>query len=243
MVSAACHIHSEWSYDAKWTLHDLAATFADRKYRVLLIAEHDRGFTDSRFQQLRAACAEASSADLLIVPGIEYSDADNIVHVPTWGLTSFLGEGLPTRELLEKVKANGGVAVLAHPERRNAVSRFDSCWTDYLVGIELWNRKYDGWAPSSVAANLLRDTDLVAFASLDFHHSNQLFPLAMQLDLEGDITEENIVNCIRERRCRGTAFSQSAEKFLSGWRKVSLPPAEKMRRAAASMYRSLKRPH
>jgi hypothetical protein len=241
MVAAACHIHSEWSYDAKWPLRDLAAEFARRGYRVLLVAEHDRNFSELRFQQHRTACADASSGDLLVVPGIEYSDPGNVIHVLTWGIASFLGEGLPTGQLLAEVRANNGVAVLAHPARRKAWLSYDCSWSTYLVGIEIWNRKYDGWAPSSVAATLLRGTDLVPFASLDFHQRNQLFPLSMQLDISGPITEDTVVNCIRARRCRATAFSQPAEKFLTGWQRFSLPPIEKMRRTAASVYRSMKR--
>lgn len=237
---AACHIHSEWSYDANWSLRELAAEFARRGYRVLLVSEHDRGFSELRFQQYRAACVEASSGDLLIVPGIEYSDSHNVVHILTWGLTCFLGEGLPTIELLARVRAENGLAVLAHPARREASTRYDSSWTSYLIGIEVWNRKADGWAPSPLAATLLSGTALVPFASLDFHHRNQMFPLSMQLDIRGAITEENVVNCLRARLCRAMAFSAPAEKFLTGWRRFAFPPAEKMRRTAASFFRWLK---
>jgi hypothetical protein len=241
MVAAACHVHSEWSYDAKWSLRDLAAEFTRRRYRVLLITEHDRGFSEARFQQHRTACAEASSRDLLLVPGIEYSDPHNVIHILTWGLSSFLGEGLPTGELLGRVRANNGVAVLAHPERRGAWMRYDSSWTNYLVGIEIWNRKSDGWAPSRVAATLLRGTDLVPFAGLDFHQRNQLFPLSMQLNVREPITEDNVLHCIRARRCRAVAFSSAAEKFLEGWRGSALGVTESIRRTAAPFYRRLKR--
>jgi hypothetical protein len=240
MVAAACHIHSEWSYDAKWPLRDLAAEFARRGYRVLLVTEHDRNFSELRFQQHRNACADASSRGLLVVPGIEYSDPGNVIHVLTWGMASFIGEGLPTGQVLAEVRANNAVAVLAHPARRKAWLSYDHSWSAYLAGIEIWNRKYDGWAPSPVATSLLRGTDLVPFASLDFHQRNQLFPLSMQLDISGPITEESVVNCIRARHCHATAFSQPAEKFLTGWRRFSLPPIEKMRRNAASVYRSIK---
>jgi len=241
MVAAACHIHSEWSYDAKWSLRDLAAEFSRRGYRVLLIAEHDRNFSELRFQQHRTACADASSGDLLVVPGIEYSDPSNVTHVVTWGMASFLGEGLPTGQLLAEVKANNAVSVLAHPARRKAWLNYDRSWNSFLTGIEIWNRKYDGWAPSPVAAALLSGTDIVPFASLDFHERKQLFPLSMQLDISGPITEESVVSCIRARRCHAMAFSQPVEKFLTGWQRFGLPPLEKMRRTAASVYREIKR--
>lgn len=237
-VVAACHIHSEWSYDATWRLGDLAAEFARRRYSVLLMAEHDRNFSESRFQEYRAACAEASSPDLLVVPGIEYSDADNVVHVPTWGLDSFLGERLETAQMLEGVSARHGVAVLAHPASRNAWQRVDPSWTRHFVGVEIWNRKYDGWAPSAIAAGLLPGT--IRFASLDFHARNQFFPLSMQLDLSGPLTEQSVLECIRARRCHAAMLSQPVENFLRGWRSFSLTLAERMRRLGSSLRRTIK---
>ena len=37
------------------------------------------------------------------MPGIEYSDASNSVHVPGLGRVGFLGEGLETGDLLARV--------------------------------------------------------------------------------------------------------------------------------------------
>src|SRR5438093_284526 len=125
MVPAACHVHSNWSYDGRWTLPELAAEFGRRGFRVLMMTDHDRGFTESRRLRHRAACVQASSENILVVPGIEYSDAQNIVHILAWGPVPFLGEGLPTIEVLKAVKAAGGVAVMAHPARREAWKLFD----------------------------------------------------------------------------------------------------------------------
>src|SRR5262245_42830319 len=124
-VAAACHVHSSWSYDGSWSLEALASAFFERGYRILMITEHDRGFTESRRLEHREACAHASSEDIMLLPGIEYSDSTNTVHVLVWGHVPFLGEGLPTDALLKSVKASNGVAVLAHPSRRDAWKVFD----------------------------------------------------------------------------------------------------------------------
>ena len=145
---AVCHVHSEWSYDGSWSLEALSAKFGRRGCRIVMMTEHDRGFTTSRLDQYRKACNQASSAEMFVLPGIEYSDATNRVHVLVWGPVPFLGEGLPTGEMLDAVHGAGGVAVLAHPSRRDAWKSFESSWADRLLGIEIWNRKYDGWAPS-----------------------------------------------------------------------------------------------
>lgn len=239
-VLAACHVHSEWSYDGSWSLRELGAMFQRRGYRILMITEHDRGFTTERLDQLRSACALASSETFLVLPGIEYSDASNRIHILVWGNIPFLGEGLPTGETLTAVVANGGVAVLAHPGRRGAWNLVEPQWADKLLGIEVWNRKYDGFAPSETAPALLQSGKTIPFVGLDFHTSRQLFPLAMVFDIDSEITEESVMQCLKLGCCHGKAFglpltSRVLRCSISGLRVV-----EKVRRRAALLYRSAK---
>src|SRR5260370_17887956 len=124
-VLAACHVHSTWSYDGSWSLEALSAKFSNRGCRILMMTEHDRGISESRLNQYRTACAQASSDKILIVPGIEYSDASNRTHVLVWGKIPFLGEDLPTGEMLQAVKVANGLAVLAHPSTRDAPKPFN----------------------------------------------------------------------------------------------------------------------
>ncbi len=220
-VLAACHVHSEWSYDGSWRLEALAESFRRRGYRILLMTEHDRGFSKERLKEYRSACSKASSERLLIVPGIEYSDEENRVHVLVWGDIPFLGEGLRTTEMLAEVCASGGVAVLAHPSRREAWKSFEPEWSDKLLGIEIWNRKYDGWAPGKTAPHLLENTKAVCFVGLDFHTDRQFFPLGMSLDLHGEPSEATVLDALKEKRCVAHAFRMPLRKGTR-WGAISL---------------------
>ena len=241
MVAAACHIHSDWSYDGKWTLPELAGEFVREGYRVLMMTDHDRGFSESRQLQHREACAQASSENILVVPGIEYSDPQNVVHILVWGPVPFLGEGLPTLEILKGVKAAGGFAVMAHPSRRQAWKVFDPVWSEYLLGMEVWNRKADGWAPSPDAQRLMKGTSLLPFVCLDFHAKNQMFPLSMAMEISGEISEQSVLQCLRTRTCRPFVFSEPVQDVLRGWQGLALEPAERFRRTGAALYRWLKK--
>ena len=42
---AVAHVHSQWSYDASWSLSRIAAVFSRMHYSVVLMSEHSRGFT------------------------------------------------------------------------------------------------------------------------------------------------------------------------------------------------------
>jgi hypothetical protein len=236
-VIAVSHVHSTWSYDGSWSLEALCEKFTQRGCRVLMMTEHDRGFTPQRWAEFRQACAQVSSDQILVVPGIEYSDAANRVHVLTWGPVPFLGENLPTLEMLEAVKKAGGVAVLAHPSRKNAWQAVTPDWTERLLGVEVWNRKYDGWAPSQTAPALMIGADVVPFVGLDFHTQRQSFPLATALDITSAITEDAVVDCLQSRRCSARAFGAPLK-----WKplRTALPAlriAERGRKAAARLAR------
>jgi hypothetical protein len=236
-VLSVCHVHSSWSYDGSWSLEELGARFSRRGCRVLMMTEHDRGFSVSRFNEYREACAKASSSEILLVPGMEYSDGANRVHVLVWGDVSFLGEALPTTEMLKKVKTANGVAVLAHPSRKSAWQCFEPEWAELLSGIEVWNRKYDGWAPSETAAPLLREADALPFVGLDFHTQRQSFPLAMALEMQSQVSEDGVLDCLRARRCNPRAFGAPLMQNLFRSALPALRVVERGRRTAARLAR------
>jgi len=240
-VSVACHIHSEWSYDAKWSLAALAAEFGRRGYRVLMMTEHDRGFTEEKWRAYQAACAAVSTLELLVVPGIEYSDPSNTIHVLVWGCGEFLGENLATADLLRRVEQQGGAAVLAHPSRKGAWRLFDPDWASFLLGIELWNRKTDGWAPSAPALALLEETGLLRFAGLDFHDRRQFFPLVMQCRIRGEVSSDAVLSAFRTGQARAHALGWRVETLLNPAVSSALSTVERARRSLAAAVREFPR--
>ena len=239
-VLAACHVHSNLSYDGSYTLEALSDKFSRAGYRVVLMTEHDRGFSPERLCQLRQLCDAASTKDLLMIPGIEYSDASNQVHILVWGDVPFLGENLPTEETLRRVKEAGGVAVFAHPSRRDAWQCFKPNWGESLAGIEVWNRKYDGWAPSRIAQDLQRSAGAIPFVGLDFHTQKQSFPLAMAMDIDATVTERAVLDCIRARRVTPRVSGLKVEGQLVRHALPILEVAEASRKKAARASRKMK---
>jgi hypothetical protein len=239
-VLAACHIHSTLSYDGSFTLEALSDKFSRAGYRVALITEHDRGFSPERLCQLRELCDAACTSDLLMIPGIEYSDASNRVHILVWGDVPFLGENLPTSETLHRVKEAGGVAVFAHPFRKNAWQCFEPTWGEALAGIEVWNRKYDGFAPNRIAQELQRSVGAIPFVGLDFHTQRQFFPLAMAMDIDSAVTEQSVLDCIRARRVNPRVFGLEVEGRLVRQALPILGVAEASRKKAAWASRKMK---
>jgi hypothetical protein len=230
----ASHVHSNWSYDGSWSLERIATAFGRARYDAVLMAEHDRGFDADRWAEYRDACGRASTGRLLLIPGVEYSDPSNTIHMPVWGDIPFLGEGLEPQVLLTLAEEAGGMPVLAHPGRRNAVERLDPALLSRLVGIELWNRKYDGYAPSRVATDLLSERpQLLKFVSLDFHTARQFHPLAMIFEIDGDLDAAAIWSALRSRRVSPRALGLPASTITDGVPSAVLRTAERSRRIAA----------
>lgn len=231
-VRVAAHVHSSWSYDAQWPLPDIARAFRRRRYDVVLMSEHDRSFDQQRWADYQQACKMASTDDILLVPGIEYEDADNVVHTPVWGDgVAFLGAGRPTLELLRLAHAEGAVAVLAHPWRRNAVDRYQPDWAPLLSAVEIWNRKYDGLAPHREARTLVSRDGLSPFVSLDFHNRRQFFPLAMSVVLDQAPSPGSLAEAIRRGRCQPEFLGVPALRCTQGLEGAALRAVESVRRS------------
>jgi predicted metal-dependent phosphoesterase TrpH len=234
----AAHVHSSWSYDAEWSLQDLASAFSRRRYNAVLMSEHDRSFDQQRWLEYRKACEAASTPAITLIPGIEYEDSEGIVHIPVWGDdVPFLGCGRPTLELLRAARAEGAVAVFAHPWRRNAISRYEPEWAPLLSAVEVWNRKYDGMAPRREARSFAAREGLKPFVSLDFHGRRQFFPLAMSVVLEDSSTTTSLIEAIHGGRCKADFLGRSAMCFTGGFEGATLRYLEAARQMARKLIR------
>lgn len=230
-IRAASHVHSDWSYDGHWPLPKIASGLRKAGYHCVLTTEHDMTFDNSRWQSYRKACIENSTDDFLIVPGIEYSDKLNMVHVLVWGDIPFLGAGRETEALLQEVKELRGLAVMAHPSRRNAWQKYKSHWAPLLLGMEQWNRKVDGVAPGCDATRLLdQKAGLLPFAGLDFHRANQFFPLYMALQLDGRLNETGVLDALQGKRGEAKVAGVPIQLFSKGILQEAVNGTEHLRR-------------
>lgn len=242
ILRVAAHVHSSWSYDGEWSLEEIAAAFRRRRYDAVLLSEHDRSFDQQRWEDYQQACLAASTDQLTLIPGIEYEDGDNVVHTPVWGAdVPFLGAARPTLELLGTAQKEGAVAVLAHPWRRNAISRYQPEWAPLLSAVEIWNRKYDGVAPNRQVAALATRENLSPFVSLDFHTSRQFFPLAMSMTLDGAPTTATVCEAIHSGRFQPEFLGRSVFRFTGGIEGATLRALEMARKGIRRPIREIQR--
>lgn len=238
-VKAAVHIHSNWSYDGKWTLSRIANFFSKIGYQLVFTSEHSNTFDNDRWEMYRKACQEVSTDRILIIPGLEYSDQTNTIHILVWGALPFLGINKSIERLIIEVKELNGICVFAHPTRRNAWRNIDPSWIPLFDGIEQWNRKSDGIAPSREAITLLNTySACMPFVSLDFHQSNQLYPLSMIFRNIGDLSEDNVISALRNKQCCARAFGISVNWFREGVLASLTKSAEQLRNLISKKIRN-----
>lgn len=238
-IAIAPHVHSAWSDDGEWLLEDIAARFARRGYRAVLMCEHSPGFSDERWSDYVGACARASKPNILLVPGLEYNDPDDVVHIPVWGDLPFFGPTPAIGELVSKVSAAGGTSVFAHPWRRDAWRRFDPRWASHLLGLEVWSRKYDGWAPSRRALDLAEREGLRPLVALDFHTRRQFHPLALSAEVDAEVTCDGIYSSLRDGHVEPLAFRRPLDRLCTGVPLLAAETCDAGRRALASAVRAV----
>jgi hypothetical protein len=129
--------------------------------------------------------------------------------------------------------------VLAHPWRRNAISRYQPEWAPLLSAVEIWNRKYDGIAPNREAATLAAGAGLGPFVALDFHSSCQFFPLALSVELDAQPSVASLAEAIRQGHCRPQFFGIPALRFTGGLEGATLRALEAARRCMRGALRAV----
>jgi predicted metal-dependent phosphoesterase TrpH len=233
MVRFAAHVHSTWSYDGTCSLEEVASVFRRFGYDGVLMSEHSRTFDQERWEAYRAACQKASRG-ILLVPGIEYEDDSNTVHVLVWGDLPFIESHSSTGETLRGVRSHHGISVLAHPRRKDALDHVSAADRALLDGIETWNRRDDGWAPRLRARDVLADgPGLLDFVGLDFHRRLDFFPLALRLGVSGSLTNDAVFEALSTRRSSPEAFRLPAGRFYEGIPRTLLSGIDAGRRAVS----------
>lgn len=236
----AAHIHSEWSDDANWSLSRIRTVLRLLQFDGALMAEHDRGLNEDQRRRHVEACHAASTDSFVFVPGVEYQDSSHRLHVPVYGDIPFYKSGAPVSQILAFSRSEGGFSVLAHPARRNAIAALDPTCFELADGIEVWNRKYDGFRPSMSSLDIATRYSLRPFVSLDLHDWHQLFIGAMVVPVNGG-GPERVIEGLRNGGALARVAWWKPERFTEGSLGALSGTSENLRRRASGLRRDAHR--
>src|SRR5262249_39261561 len=147
------HIHSVFS-DGDESLEQIVQTFKNDGMSFIAMTDHAEVFDDARMQRYVVLCESLSTADFLVIPGLEFAMKGGSLHILGYGITNRV-RASNMESLVDGIHDAGGLAVLAHPPRGsiNMIHGIKS----RLDGIEVWNGRYDGTVtPRADSFQLLR---------------------------------------------------------------------------------------
>lgn len=103
------HIHSSFSRDASAPPRDIVGRCVDLGFGGFAVTDHNS------IEGSLQACEVARERGLVAVRAFEVSAAEG--HVLAYGVAELVPRGLSTSETIDRIHAQGGVAVAAHPKR------------------------------------------------------------------------------------------------------------------------------
>jgi len=125
-------------------------------FSFVALTEHDRGLTPEEYATYVEQCRAHSSADFLVIPGIEVLCKEGI-EVAVLGATGLIPHTEPA-QVAEAAKQMGAFSIWVHPLKRKK-------WPTPVPAdaIEIWNAKSDGTVAPNVAVirKVQADADLL----------------------------------------------------------------------------------
>ncbi len=197
-LRGAVHVHSRYSYDGTASVDELAAFFRRRRFDFICITEHSDGLTAADLARLAAEAEAASSAEFLVIPGIEFSCRRRL-HVLGLGVITPIDSDDPL-VVADHIRREGGVAVVAHPVAYGADHPEDLALR--VDGLEVWNITKDGWlAPGRESVRLWRrwrtlNPGLRGYAALDLHALDSPADLYLVVEAAG-LTPAAVLTALR----------------------------------------------
>ncbi|MCS7265558.1 MAG: CehA/McbA family metallohydrolase [Armatimonadetes bacterium] len=188
------HAHTTNS-DGKFSLDELVRNYEALGYDFLVITDHNK-----------ITSVEGVNSDMLILPGCEISSDKG--HIVAVNLREPIEPNRPSQEVIDAVNAQGGVAILAHP---NWGENFCHWRQENLAslrnyaGIEVFNGNILRDSGSPLASDrwdmLLSMGHKCWCYGVDDTHSELDLANGWTMVLADDINPEGIVEALKEGRC------------------------------------------
>lgn len=192
------HVHSDYSYDGRHSLLEIAKAMQGVGLDFVCITEHSDTLDANKVAEMVKECERLSGPDFVMVPGIEFTCDDN-VHILGIGARELSG----SKDLFyvnDLIQRNGWVSVMAHPYRKSY--RIPTGFLEALDGLEVWNCGYDGrFFPNARSFDLYMQTrkgnsNLVAIQGMDLHSLSHFSNACIALS-PCELQETSVINSLR----------------------------------------------
>lgn len=171
------HVHSERSFDGVMTLDEIASLARAKGLDGAAVCDHGTVLTDL-----------PEYPDFLFIPGIEL--ATQFGHLLGLFVTGPV-ETADFYEAAERIHAQGGLTVLAHPFEHNRDEARLLPAVPYLDGVEVWNSRADRniREANALAARFAAAHGLLPFGGSDAHVPQEIGNAAVTVRAEARTLE------------------------------------------------------
>lgn len=171
------HVHSARSFDGVMALDEIAALAKAAGLDGVAVCDHETALT-----------APPDDPELLFIPGIEVTT--QFGHL----LGLFVSGPVDTAdffEAAERIHAQGGLTVLAHPFEHNRDDARLLPAVPYLDGVEVWNSRASRNIPeaNALAAEFAAAHSLLPFGGSDAHVPQEIGNAAVTVRAEARTAE------------------------------------------------------
>ena len=194
VLSVELHCHSSLSYDGRDPVDMLLEQAAAVGLDAIAVTDHDE------IDASLSAVDLAPEYGLVGIPGMEVTSAAG--HVLGLGITDTVPPGLPFAETVERIRDQGGLAVVPHPFQRSRhgvaahVSRAELADVD---AIEVYNSRLLTGLANRWAEQFAERNGLPMTAGSDAHIAEMVGQAVTRIDAD-EPTVEAILDAIREGR-------------------------------------------
>ena len=235
MFLADLHVHSNFS-DGQMSIPELVDFYGSRGFGAIAITDHiceDRTFLGLAAGYLKLSLSQATfplylkilkteaerawrDYNMVVIAGFELSKNSwfnhRSAHILGLGVTQFMTADGDTRDLTRAIRAQGGLAIAAHPVSTRKLEP---------QTYHLWNRReelkheFDAWEVASGPHyfNEVHESGLPLLATSDLHRKNQIDSWKTRFRCER--SQEAIFSAIRSQDLSFVFYRDSQPQYVN----------------------------
>ncbi|MFO8114486.1 MAG: PHP domain-containing protein [Halorubrum sp.] len=227
MLSVELHTHSALSYDGRDPIDLLLEQAAAVGLDALAVTDHDE--IDASIQ----AAEMAPDYGLVGIVGMEVTSAAG--HVLAFGIDERVESGLPFEETLDRIRDQGGIAVVPHPFQKSRHGVAAHITAEQLAdadAIEVYNSRLFTGRSNRQAEKFAIRNRLPMTAGSDAHISEMVGQAVTEVDAD-ERSADAILSAIRGGRTsvvgKRTPWRVSLRQFGGGAKRRALRALDALR--------------
>lgn len=171
------HIHSIYSGDATSTPKDIIGKAMEIGLNAIAVADHNS------LKGSMVALEEAEKLDeFLVIPAMEVSTSHG--HIVALGINEEIAPGLSPEDTVEKIRSDGGIAIVPHPFVRYREGLCDYVLDLDMDAIETLNSRYIFGYSNWRARKLALKRKIPQIGASDAHFLDAIGSCVTELDAE-----------------------------------------------------------